>query len=65
MEEGTLRLWLVAPQVMNPETSMPTYYAVGQRTDESDPLYGSTRLSAAEIEALVAYLMRQKAEARP
>ncbi|MEM7212423.1 MAG: c-type cytochrome [Pseudomonadota bacterium] len=65
MDEGVLRLWLVAPQVMDPETSMPAYYAVGQRSDENDPLYGSTRLSAAEIEALVAYLMRQKTETRP
>ena len=58
MDEGTVRLWLVAPEVLNPDTTMPTYYKVGQRTDENDPLYGSTRLSAFEIESLVAYLMR-------
>lgn len=65
MEIGTIRLWLVAPSVFNAETKMPTYYAVGQRTDENDPLYGSTRLSAVEIEALVAYLSLQKSRTQP
>ena len=60
MDIGTIRLWLVAPRVLAPEGLMPSYYEVGQRDDEDDPLYGSTRLSAAEIEDLVAYLARQK-----
>ena len=60
METGTIRMWLIAPQVLSKDDEMPGYYAVGQRTDENDPLYGSTRLSAEEIEALVAYLADQK-----
>ena len=60
MEVGTMRLWLIAPRVLAPEGEMPSYYQVGQRDDENDPLYGSTRLSAREIEDLIAYLARQK-----
>lgn len=57
MSEGAIRLWLVAPQVLNPETTMPAFYTIGQRTDPNDPRYGEPRLSAAEIEDLVAYLL--------
>ena len=60
MDAGTIRMWLIAPQVLAPDSGMPGYYSVGQRADENDPLYGSTRLSAEEIEALVAYLASQK-----
>ncbi len=58
--EGRLRLWLVAPEVIRPGTEMPAYYTVGQRSDPEDPRYGEPRLSAAEIEDLLAYLMRQQ-----
>ncbi len=57
--EAALRLWLVAPEVINPDTKMPAYYRIGQRTDPTDPRYGETRLSASEIEDLLAYLLRQ------
>ncbi len=56
--EGALRLWLVAPQVIAPETRMPAYYGLGQRMDPADPRFGEPLLTAAEIENLVAYLMR-------
>ncbi|MEO1492859.1 MAG: cytochrome c [Pseudomonadota bacterium] len=56
---GRLRLWLVAPEVIRPETGMPSYYAIGQRQNPEDPRFGETRLTAAEIEDLLAYLMRQ------
>ena len=59
ISEGAIRLWLVAPQVIEPGTRMPGYYAVGQRDDPADPRYGEPLLTAAEIEDLVAYLMRQ------
>ena len=58
MAEGTIRLWLVAPQVLNPETVMPPYYGLGQRDDPQDPRFGEPLLTAAEIEDLVAYLMQ-------
>ena len=53
---GEIRLWLVAPGVIDPETRMPAFYAAGQRTGAEDPLYGGPALTAAEIEDLVAYL---------
>ena len=56
--EGAIRLWLVAPQVIAPGTSMPGYYSIGQRDDPADPRYGEPLLTASEIEDLVAYLMR-------
>ncbi|HUF87228.1 MAG TPA: cytochrome c [Thermohalobaculum sp.] len=56
LDAGEIRLWLVAPEVLAESTSMPAYYAAGQRTDAGDPLYGGPRLTAAEIEDLVAYL---------
>lgn len=61
MNEGAIRLWLVAPQVIRPGTTMPGYYTLGQRTDPKDPRYGEPLLSAGEIEDIVAYLMRQGA----
>ena len=62
MTPGAARLWLVAPSVLRPGTSMPAYYAVGQRNDPKDPRYGEPILSAQEIENILAYLMRQGAE---
>lgn len=61
MPVGTMRLWLVAPAVLNPETTKPAYYAAGQRTNPNDPRFGEPRLTASEIEDLVAYLARQRA----
>ena len=57
--EGAIRLWLVAPQVAEPGTRMPAFYALGQRDDPADPRFGEPLLTAAEIENLVAYLARQ------
>ncbi|MEM6662861.1 MAG: cytochrome c [Pseudomonadota bacterium] len=59
MTEGTIRLWLVAPSVLSPQTEMPSYYTIGQRRDPTDPRFGEPLLSAAEIEDLIAYLTRQ------
>lgn len=51
-----IRLWIVAPQVRSLDTSMPAYYQAGQRSRPDDPLYGGPRLTAQEIEDLVAFL---------
>ncbi|MEO0623327.1 MAG: c-type cytochrome [Pseudomonadota bacterium] len=51
-----IRLWIVAPKVLAPETAMPAYYASGQRRGAADPLHGGPRLTAEQIEHLVAYL---------
>ncbi len=62
LSEGAIRLWIVAPRVLAPETTMPGYYAAGQRTEPTDPRFGMPRLTAREIEHLVAYLVEQRAE---
>ncbi len=56
LSPGAIRLWIVAPEVLNPETAMPAYYAPGQRQGADDPHYGGPALTASEIEDLVAYL---------
>jgi len=56
LSAGAIRLWVVAPVAIDPETAMPAYYAAGQRGEAGDPLYGGPALTAAEIEDLVAYL---------
>jgi sulfur-oxidizing protein SoxX len=56
LSAGAIRLWIVAPVVLASETTMPAYYAAGQRDGADDPLYGGPALTAAEIEDLVAYL---------
>jgi sulfur-oxidizing protein SoxX len=53
---GALRLWIVAPAAIDPETEMPAYYAAGQRDGAADPLYNGPRLTARDVEDLVAYL---------
>lgn len=60
MSVGAIRLWLVAPQMIDPATAMPAYYTVGQRKDPNDPRFGEPLLSASEIEDLVAYLALQR-----
>ncbi len=56
LSAGAIRLWIVAPVAIDPETAMPAYYAAGQRREADDPLYGGPALTAEEIEDLVAYL---------
>lgn len=56
LSPAEIRLWLVAPGVLRGGTAMPAYYAAGQRRGADDPLYGGPRLTAAEIEDLVAWL---------
>lgn len=53
---GEVRLWIVDPRILSPETTMPAYYAPGRFGDAPDALVGRTRLTALEIEQLVAYL---------
>lgn len=59
---GEIRLWIVAPEALEPEAAMPAFYAAGQRRGAEDPLYGGPRLTAGEIEDLVAYLSALGAE---
>jgi len=56
LSAGAIRLWIVAPSAIAEDATMPAYYAVGQRDQADDSLYGGPALTAAEIEDLVAYL---------
>ena len=56
MTEGEMRLMLVAPSIRTPDTPMPGYYQVGVYGEAPDELVGRTRLSAQEIEDIIAYL---------
>lgn len=53
---GELRLWIVDPGALDPATAMPAYYLPGQRKGIDDPLYNGPRLTAPQVEDLVAWL---------
>lgn len=55
-EPGAIRLRLVAPEVLDPSLADHAYYRAGQRRGADDPLYGGPRLTARQIEDLVAWL---------
>lgn len=56
LTEGEIRLMIVAPEIRAPDTAMPSYYIVGEYGASPDDLVGRTRLSAPDIEAIIAYL---------
>ncbi len=56
MTDGEMRLMIVAPEIRAPDTSMPAYYKVGVYGEVPDDQVGKTRLSAAEVEAIISYL---------
>lgn len=56
MTTGEMRLMIVAPEVRVPDTAMPAYYKVGVYGEAPDDQVGKTRLNAAEVEAIIAYL---------
>lgn len=56
LSPGYLRLWIISPQAIRPEATMPAFHKPGQRENPADPLYGGPRLTAAEVEHIVAYL---------
>lgn len=55
---GEIRLMIVEPRIPFPETAMPAYYTPGRMGEAPDELVGATRLTALEIEQIIAYLMR-------
>ncbi|MEO0426485.1 MAG: cytochrome c [Pseudomonadota bacterium] len=56
LSPGAIRLWLVLPDLLGQPGAMPSVYAAGQRTDPADPLHGGPRLTAQQVEDLVAWL---------
>ena len=54
---GEIRLMIVEPRVVYPDTEMPAYYTPGRAGEVEEMLVGRTRLTALEIEQLVAFLL--------
>jgi sulfur-oxidizing protein SoxX len=57
---GDLRLRLVDPQAINPETVMPAYYKIEGLYRVLEPYQGVPILTAQQIEDVVAYLLTLK-----
>ncbi len=57
LTEGEVRLMIVEPRVVYPETKMPAYYTPGRFGEAEAALVGRTRLSAMEVEQLVAFVL--------
>ena len=55
--EGELRLRLVDPTRLNPDTIMPAYYRVDGLTRVGKPWQGKPILTAEQVEDVLAYLM--------
>ena len=62
LTEGEMRLMIVDPRIVYPETEMPAYFTPGRFGEAPEPLIGRTRLSAEEIERLVAWLATRRGE---
>lgn len=59
---GELRLRLVDPKAINPETIMPAYYRIEGLHRVIERSRGRSILSAQQVEDVVAYLLTLKAE---
>ena len=58
--EGELRLRVVNPKAVNPDTIMPGFYVVEGLHRVAEDFQGKTILSADQVEDIVAYLMTLK-----
>lgn len=59
-EEGEIRLRVVNPKVVNPDTIMPGFYVTDGLHRVAEKFQGKTILTAEEVEDIVAYLMTLK-----
>jgi L-cysteine S-thiosulfotransferase len=60
LTEGQIRLRIVDPRRVNPETIMPAYYRAEGLTRVAPSFRGKTILTAEQIEDVVAYLVSLK-----
>lgn len=58
--EGELRLRVVNPKVVNPETIMPGFYVTEGLHQVAEKFQGKTILTAEQVEDIVAYLLTLK-----
>lgn len=56
IDEGEMRLMIAEPRIADPDTEMPGFYAPGEYGVAPDELVGRTRLTALEIEQIIAWL---------
>jgi sulfur-oxidizing protein SoxX len=61
-EPAELRLRIVNPKVINPDTSMPAFYRTEVLHMVAKKFVGKTILSAQEVEDVIAYLMTLREE---
>jgi sulfur-oxidizing protein SoxX len=59
---GELRLRVVDPKAINPETIMPAYYKIDGLQRVIERARGRPILSAQQVEDVVAYLLTLRAE---
>ncbi|MEM7042566.1 MAG: sulfur oxidation c-type cytochrome SoxX [Pseudomonadota bacterium] len=59
-DEGELRLRVVNPKLVNPDTIMPGFYVAEGLHRVAEKFQGQTILSAEQVEDIVAYLMTLK-----
>lgn len=60
LSEGEIRLRVVNPKLVDPETAMPAYYRTEGLTRVRKDLVGKPILTAEQIEDVVAYLVELK-----
>ena len=60
LTEGQIRLRIVDPRQVNPDTIMPAYYRTEGLTRVTPAFRGKTILTAEQIEDVVAYLLTLK-----
>ncbi|MEM8792376.1 MAG: c-type cytochrome [Pseudomonadota bacterium] len=61
LTSGEIRLWIVAPVAIDPLTEMPGFFLPGQTPAADAAIINGPRLTASQIEDIVAYLARQTA----
>ena len=59
-QEGELRLRVVNPKIVNPDTIMPGFYVTDGLHRVAEDFQGKTILTAEQVEDIVAYLMTLK-----
>ncbi len=62
LTEAEMRMMIVDPRIVYPETAMPAYYTPGRFGEAPEPLIGRTLLSATEIERLVEWLATRRGD---
>ncbi|MCB2099561.1 MAG: sulfur oxidation c-type cytochrome SoxX [Rhodobacterales bacterium] len=60
MSAGEIRMRIVDPKVINPETAMPSFYKLEGLHRVAKKWQGKTILSAQEVEDVVAYMLTLK-----